>query len=224
MSSIKTFNTFSKAYDDAHRTMIKAAALSLNQAAFKASEYAKEIIHKNFIIRNNFTANSVRYTKCQQANTVVNLASYTGILDRAEYMARQESGGTKRSSSGGNLIIPTVTARRGNPKNRVSASMYYSKIKSQIIPMASGHGSKKSNSVARAFVAKNTGGFVRYNNSVFKVTSFRKSGDAVSFKKKMVLNMKHKSTITPANPWLKPASEMAAREMQVFYNDAMNAL
>ena len=222
MNAIKVVKTFDEACKDAQKSMLKAAALSLNQAAFQASQNAKEIVNNKFTLRNNFTAASIRYTKCARANSVADLKSETGILERAGYMARQEEGGNKTSRSGSALVIPTTYARRNNPKNKLPASMYYAKIKERLVNIPAGHGSKSANSVARAFIAKNIGGFVRYNNSIFKITSFKAKNGAVSFRKKLVLNLKHKSTYTPSTPWLTPAAEQAAKNLQVYFNKNMN--
>ena len=222
MNIIKVVKTFDEACTDARKTMLKAAALSLNQAAFQASKNAKEIVSSKFTLRNNFTESSIRYTKCARATSIADLKSEVGILERAGYMVRQEEGGRKTSPSGSALVIPTTYARRNNPKNKLPASMYYAKIKERLVKMPSGHGSKSANSVARAFVAKNTGGFVRYNDGIFKVTSFKAKGGTVSFKKKLVLNLKHSSTYTPPTPWLTPAAEQAAKNLQVYFNKNMD--
>ena len=221
MNTIKVVKTLDEACKDAQKSMLKAAALSLNQAAFQASQNAKEIVNNKFTLRNNFTASSIRYTKCARATSIADLKSETGILERAGYMARQEEGGNKSSSSGKELVIPTTYARRNNPKNKLPASMYYAKIKERLVKLPEGHG-QKGNGVARAFVAHKIGGFVRYNDSIFKVTSFKAKNGAVSFRKKLVLNLKHKTTYTPSTPWLTPAADQAAKNLQVYFNKNMN--
>lgn len=62
------------------------------------------------------------------------------------------------------------------------------------------------------------------NNSIFKVTSFRKSGDNVSFKSTHILNLKYPSTHTPKKAWLEPASDYAAQMMQDIFNKEMDKL
>lgn len=138
-------------------------------------------------------------------------------------MERQEKGGTHRGTNG-NLIIPTTKARGGSNLKTVRRSYYYSAIKPLVVHGSTNFKSKKAAHVARAFVAAKTHGFIRMNNSIFKVTSFRKSGDNVSFKSTHILNLKYPSTHTPKKAWLEPASDYAAQMMQDIFNKEMDKL
>lgn len=213
-----------EAVDDTNRRFIRAGINTVNIVAANARKNAQEEISRNFTLRNNFTINSVRFTQCPQSVTRINdIKSETGITDRASYMARQETGGTRTNPSGSSLVIPTTAARRGSNKNPVSRSYYYSSIKSKLVT-TSRQGSRKAALVARAAVAAKIHGFIRLKDAIYKVTNFRSSGDHPRFRLTQILNLKHKVTITPKNEWLNPASQKAAQDMQQIFNSQMEKL
>jgi hypothetical protein len=57
-----------------------------------------------------------------------------------------------------------------------------------------------------------------YNNSLFTVSNFqRKSDNKISFKMDMIYNLERTGTVTPAIPWLLPASEQPAKDIETLF-------
>lgn len=221
----KIFSSMKEVTDDVHRHFIKAGISTVNIVAASARNNAKREIENKFTLRNNFTTNQLRFTPCgNSVQSLSQIKSETGIMEKAGYMARQEQGGTHRNKNGGNLVIPTTKARGGSNEKKVRRSYYYSAIKDRVIRGSTNFSSHKAALVARAFVAAKIQGFIRMNNSIFKVSSFRKAGKNISFKSTHILNLKHQSTHTPKKEWLEPASERAAQMMQDVFNQQMDKL
>ena len=219
MNAIKVVKTFDEACKDAQKSMLKAAALSLNQAAFQASQNAKEIVNNKFTLRNNFTASSIRYTKCARANSVADLKSETGILERAGYMARQEEGGRKTGPHGKNLIIPNTKARGGNNRSVVKNAYRYANLRGNFYPRVI-DGKPSRSKMALAVAAKNAAdhkGFIRVRDTIVQVTKFMPKSDNRMFLAKPILNLKHESVNVPKTEWLRPASNSAAGNIQKYF-------
>lgn len=217
-------NAFALVVGDIKKCQKIAAVNAVNRVAYTARKNAITNVEKNFTLRNNFTTRNIFTTPAKKSASLNDIAAYTGALEQIGYMERQETGGTKRSPSGSNLIIPNTRARGGSNSKKVQSRFRYSHVAANTVHWSSKSGSRKARLVATAFVAAKNKKFIRLNNSFFQVTNFRKGKKAVSFKTKQILNLKHKTTYTPANPWLEPASEYAANLMQDFYNQEMDKL
>lgn len=220
----KIFSSLSQVTADVNRRFIKAGINTVNIVAATARNNAIRNVQKDFTLRNNFTTRQILFTKCaSNVHTLNQIKSETGATQKIAYMERQEQGGVHRGTNG-NLAIPTTKARGGSNAKAVRRSYYYSNIRPLVVHGSTNFQSKKAAHVARAFVAAKTRGFIRMNNSIFKVTSFRKNGDNVSFKSTHILNLKYAHTYTPQKAWLEPASNYAAQMMQEIFNQQMDKL
>lgn len=206
--------------------MTRAARAALTRTAFTARKNAIGIVGENFTLRNKFTAASIRAEPGTGAS-LGSLRSSAGILGRASYMARQETGGTRRNPTGANLAIPTAYARGGRNESRVRPAMRLEKILPQL-SRPRRKGSHKANLVARAAVAGRMGSrtpYVRIGEGIFRVSSFRKlKSGRVAFRARLAYNFKFRTTETPASPWLAPASDRAARLTGTFFAEEMDRL
>lgn len=217
-------NAFSLVIADIKKCQKVAAVNAVNRAAYTARKNAISNVEKNFTLRNNFTTKKIITTPAKKSASLNDIVAYTGAVKRIAYMERQEIGGEKRTKSGRNLVIPNTRTRGGSNSNLVSKDFYFRTVKKNTIK-SKRKGSRKSNLVARAALAADKNDkFIRIGESFFQVTNFRKGKNTVSFKTKQILNLKHKTTYTPAKPWLEPASEYAANLMQDFYNQEMDKL
>lgn len=222
--STKIFSSLTQVTADVYRRFVKAGINTVNIVAATARNNAVRNVQRNFTLRNNFTTKQIQFTKCAQNVKQLNqIKSETGITEKAAYMERQEQGGIHKNQNG-NLVIPTTQARGGSNAKKVRRSYYYSNIKPLVVRGSTNFKSKKAAHVARAFVAAKIHGFIRMNNSIFKVTSFRKNGNNVSFKSTHILNLKYAGTYTPKNAWLEPASAYAAQMMQEIFNHQMDKI
>lgn len=218
---IITALNYAAAMKDAKHKMTGAAKDTVNIVAAMARKNAQQNISSQFTTRNTFTANSVRFTQAKNARKLADIKSETGITERAGYMTRQETGGTKKSPSGSNLIIPNTRARGGSNANKVRRKYHYDEVIKNTVSWRP-NGTKESRLVATAFVAAREKKFMRMNNAFFTVANFHKTKSGVKFRMKEILNLKHKSTHTPQNEWLEPASEDAAKNMQSIFNSQMD--
>lgn len=222
---VKIVSSFAAAIKDAEKNYIRAAKETVNIVAANARKSAQENISRDFTTRNQFTTKSVLYTQCPpSAKSLNDIYSVAGITDRAGYMERQERGGVKSSGSGKNLVIPTTKARGGSDKNLVRQKYYLSSVKQNLVKGKTKFKSHKAATVARAAVASKQNKFIRMNDAFFRVTNFRAVAGRVRFKLQEILNLKHKTTVTPKKPWLEPAAQAAASDIQAIYNSRMAKL
>lgn len=220
---LKGIGAYKKAMKDAKKNMETAVVNAVNRTAFTARKNAVSNVQKQFTLRNSFTVKQIYTTPAKKNANIANIKAKTGALEKAGYMARQETGGSKTSASGSNLVIPNTRARGGSNKNKVRPQFTYTSVRKNTVRWSS----HRSRIVATAaYAAAHKDKFMRINNSFFKVSQFhrQKKLKKIKFQLKQILNLKHKSTYTPAKPWLEPASEHAAKLTQQFYNEEMDKL
>ena len=218
-------------FKDAEKKCIQACINTVNIQAASSRKEGIENTKENFTIRNQFTEKNIVFTQCPQNVTNINqIQSEVGATKRADYLQRLEEGGTRKPKKGKQLAIPT-TLLRGSNTNLVPADRYVGKLlKKEVVGARKNkkgdfvHRTRSSNIVAEAFVASKNKLLMRYNKSIYQVTSFTKSGDNIKFEKKLIYNMKFSETKTPAQPWLKPATDQQAKEAQQIYNYQLDKL
>lgn len=208
--------------EDANKRVLQACIDTVNTQAGMTRKNAIQNIQSNFTNRNKFTANSVRFTQCPKSvKRLEDVASYVGITARAGYMERQEKGGLHTATNEARPIgIPTAYARGGSNKNKVRQAYRLDKIGSVKGEFTRAK-TRRSETVARAYIANVTNKLMKHDNKVFKVTSFRKKGDNIHFQLREVYTFEYKSTMTKANPWLDPATIMPRQQGQSIFNSKM---
>lgn len=224
---VKGINAYEKAMKDVQCKMGTAAAAAVTKTAFTARKNAISNIEKNFTLRNTFTIRQIFTTPARKSSNLSNIKAYTGALDPAGYMARQETGGIKTSPSGSNLIIPNTAARGGSNANKVRRRYTYANVIINTARWSNRNKSRRARMVATAYYAAKNNKFMRIGDSYFRITKFRKtkgSTPKVKFTARQILNLKHKQTFTPQKKWLEPASEYAANLTPVFYQQEMDKL
>jgi len=230
---------------DIKRDLANAARATVNIQAAKTMRQARENIGNNFTIRNNFTKKQVQYTQMPEGNhELADIQATVGITKDAGYMARQEEGGVRKPRQGRTLAIPTNVARGGSHRRPVERSMRISNTRkrrvhgesSARLPQFRGKGknvpkgrkltthTRKSNFVARAYIAFKHNLFMsmggrKGQRNLHRVVSFRKRGrDNVEFETEMVHQFDTARTVTPAQPWLLPATEKWKKMGQKIFN------
>lgn len=224
---LKGINAYSKAMKDVQGKMATAAAAAVTKTAYTARKNAISNIEKNFTLRNTFTTRQIFTTPARKNSNLKNIKAYTGALDPAGYMARQETGGSKKSDTGANLIIPNTRARGGANSNRVQKRYTYANVIKNTAHWSNRKGSRRARMVATAYYAAKHSKFMRIGDSFFRISKFRKtkgSTPKVKFTAQQILNLKHKTTYTPKKEWLKPASEYAEKLTPQFYQQEMDKL
>ena len=100
---------------DLEKKMVTAGIITVNKVAAIGRKNAERIITEKFTLRSQFTVKALHFDQCKKSvKNIGDIKSTLGIYDRADYMALQESGGTKKSPTGANLIIPNTNARGGS--------------------------------------------------------------------------------------------------------------
>jgi len=212
---------------DMKEMIIKGAIATVNIQAALTRKNAIGIVKDDFTLRNNFTTSQIQFQQMEKSRfiSLENVTSRVGITEKADYMARQETGGPRRAASGSNLAIPTNRARGGNKGSPVLKNMYVSKLKK----VQGGNYSKKhltyvSKLIARAAVASKNNLVMQHSGALFTVTEFQKKGDGVHFKMNELYDISREETTTPARQWLKPASDKPAKDVEIIFISQMKKL
>lgn len=211
-------------FRDAEKKCIKACINTVNIQAATSRKEGIINIKNQLTLRNNFTERNIVYTQCPQNVTNINqIQSEVGATTKVPYMARQEEGGTRKPNSGSTLAIPNTLARGGSNAKKVRPSLYLGAKKTVSGPTTRAT-TRKSQYVARAFVASRDKLFLSANKTLFQITNFKKSGGSISFKQIPIYNLKFRQTQTPPAPWLRPATEQQAKEAQQIFNYQLDKL
>ena len=209
---------------DMKEQIIQGAIATVNMQAALTRKNAVRIVQSDFVLRNNFTIRQIQYQPMEKSRfiSLANITARAGITEKADYMARQEAGGSRRSRGGNNLAIPTARARGGNKGSPVLKKYYLQRLRRV---GGGGHTTQghtfRSWLVAKAAVAFKNNLFMRHNDRLFAVTSFGRTGGRVSFKMEQIYNFAHEETVTPASPWLWPASEQPAKDVESIFISQM---
>jgi hypothetical protein len=218
------------------KDLIKGAIATVNVMAGLGRKEAVKNVQANFINRNNFTVRQIQFTPMAESKYVKLSAiqSFVGATEKASYMARQEEGGKHTPAQGQTLAIPTDYARGGSKSRPVASSMRVSKLGKRRRVQSSKRGrvynSIKAAKVATAYIAYKKGLFIpigdtKGQRNLFVVEKFVKKGRrGVAFKLRQVYKFDKPETTTKADPWLLPASEKVARQVQAIFNSQMKKL
>jgi len=212
---------------DMKEMIIAGAIATVNVQAALTRKNAVQIIQDNFTLRNNFTKSQIQFEQMPKSRFISldKIASRVGVTEKADYMARQETGGVRRAAGGNNLAIPTNRARGGNKGSPVLKNHYLIRLKKVDGGGYSAEGySYRAWLVRKAAVAAKHGLVMRHNNKLFTVQNFEKSGGRVSFKMNQLYGLDKEETVTPENPWLRPASEKPAQDVESIFISQMKKL
>src|SRR5574344_1563833 len=89
----------------------KASARTLNRIAKRVDNAQRENVQKDFINRNQYTANSLRMYSASESRPMDKQDAVVGSV--SPYLPVQESGGTVRAQKQ-KIPIPTLASRGGN--------------------------------------------------------------------------------------------------------------
>ena len=193
---------------DMQKIVLTAAINTVNIQAAMARKAAVFNAKNEMTMRNTFSVRQIQFTKCSpNIHRLQQVQSIVGATEKAPWMERQEKGGERKTESGNNLIIPGTAARGGSNARPISRNMYYSRIRSRTVKgMHQRKGTNKSFFVADAYIAFKKKKFIRLNDKIYKITGFIKQG------------ISKKTTQTPENRWLEPATTKPAEIGQSIFN------
>jgi hypothetical protein len=226
--------------------LIQGGIATVNVMAGRTRKGAVKNAKEKFINRNTFTARQIQFTPMAESKYIKLSAvcSSVGATEKVPYMKRQEEGGKHTPAKGRTLAIPTDVARGGSKHRPVAADMRLKKIKGRRrIRDKKGNlvQHNKARNVARALVAFNNNLFIPIGEgeerNLFLVKEFylqkvaKGKGSAermkhrkVAFKLEQVYKFSQPETTTDPEPWLLPASQDVAKQVQAIFNAQMKKL
>jgi hypothetical protein len=217
------------------KDLIQGAIATVNVMAGRGRKEAVANVQSSFTNRNNFTVRQIQFTPMPESKyiKISAIQSFVGATEKAPYMARQEQGGKHTPAQGQTLAIPTDLARGGSRLRPVAASMRVNKLGKRRRVHGAGKRrvfhSEKALKVARAYVAHKKGLFIpigdtKGQRNLFMVEKFVKTKKGVAFKLRQVYKFDVSETTTKPEPWLLPASEKVARQVQAIFNSQMKKI
>lgn len=184
---------------------------ALNEAAFDAMKGTKDNINDKMITRNTWTERSVRVEKAKRGP----VASQKAVVgSTADYMEKQEFGGTKRGKS-----IPTTYSAGQSPTARTRTRVPRKANRTGNIQLA--HQRRGSSRKQRNFLAVRSGEKFVYLDLGHRRGIFRITGSKKKPKINMVQDLSRSRTPIPKTPTLGPAFLAAQDRLPRYYTDAL---
>lgn len=218
--SIRIFESQLKAFRE--RALPFATKQAINSYAFKAQSIARDGLKSDFVLRNRFTASSIRVNQTRSLNIKEQESSVGTTVD---YMREQEFGGHKTKQGKHGVTIPTSAsaglAESAKPRTRVPRP----RLKMSSIRLSKSSRSKYS-SQKQANVVAIKQALARSQKFVYLELKNRKGifqirGSKKNWQLRMLYDLTRTSISFRARPWLAPAVEQTQKHMQVIYFKAL---
>ena len=217
------------------RKAIKTAATqTVNAVAFSARDNLKSYVQSNFNNSNGLTTgDALKVTKAPfgHVENLTDISASVGFTEKVEFMKRQDEGGWHEvKEPQKKLQILTDAAKQGGvPKRKLGKKNRYvynkGKVVHTILVGMPKQKTPKGRRVARAAMAFKSGMlmYLGQNNSLFKITSFKRVGDkGIKFHAQMYINRKYERTYTRARNFFLPECQKAAQNIQAMFNENMD--
>lgn len=191
---------------------------TLNTAAFAAQGVAKKKVQKEFVLRNKWTAWSIKVAKVRTLR-IEQQESMVGSVD--DYMERQEFGGILRKK--GRVGKPIYTAYSASRPEGEKPVMKLPTRTNKLmnIKISKGRKRRRLTEQQKAIVAVKTalkkGARHVFLDSGTKTGLYRVIKRGKGGKIKMVHSLARKHVVTPATPWLRPSALKIEREIPAIY-------
>ena len=201
-----------------------ANANALTAMAREGQTLAREMIKKDFVNRNTWTARSVQFDRARVGKIG---KEYSVLGSVAQYMGSQEFGGNRLTRGKHGVPIPTkiasgegesagVRKRLPTKRNTLKAITLTNK------QIRAGHtnGQRQRNAIAVTTALRKGGGDV-FLHLARRVGIFRVSGTRKNAKIVMLYDLSHPQVLIHKHPWLHPAAEAATRKGPELYVKAL---
>jgi hypothetical protein len=222
---------FERLTRDVKKQITKAATDTVNITAAMARKELVSALNKEFITRNTFTARQAQFTQMpqKQVKSLDEIKATVGFTEKAEYMERQDEGGTHKAKKD-YLAIPTDKARGGkNKRGAVRRTYYLSELENKKVkgPFSKNHkfgdpGMPKSAGVARAAVAFREKKLIHFGSGLFRVLNFRARKGKVRYRTEQIYILDRKETKTTGKHYFLPAVSVPAGNIQAVFNSQMD--
>jgi len=204
---------------------------TLNTLAFKTAEIAKkEVLPKNFHLRNKYIQKTVQYSKCANTFDVEKMTAITGqvakfVGKQTDQLKKQELGGTDKPRK--KYLKTGLPAARtgGTIAKKIKANATMSRIESAGLQTAKGINKLSGNSrqQTKQIISTTIRTKKKYamfttmagNKVIARVTS--KSTRRKGAKPKANIEVLYKLQTSRSNkprPWLKPSADKAEKEFE----------
>lgn len=216
---IKDFERDLKAF--AHKAFPFATKNTINQGAFQVQRFAREDVKSRFILRNQFTGQSIRVNQAKTLQ-VTRQAAFVGST--ADYMEDQEFGATRvKKGSEGIPIVTSYATGEGlgaRPRTRLAKrdnTLQNIRLRKR---KSAGGTRKRRNLIAIRQAAAGGNKFIFLDfgrkQGIFKVIGGKRRP-----KLRMVWDLSEQSVTIKRRPWLKPAVDRTIPLMPGFYRDSL---
>ena len=198
-----------------------ASRFTLNKAVFKARGFAVETLENDFVLKNDFTVNSIRF----QTTRVLDIRRQQTIIGSTErYLEVQEFGGRKEKRGKEGVPIPTSFSA-GQPEQqkprtkltRLKNSLKKIRIKNR---RRVGRSQEQQNLVTIRQAAESSPKFVFLDfgrrKGIFKVRGSAENPDI-----KLVWSLTNQNVVVPPSPWLKPATDKTVEKLPIIWSQAL---
>lgn len=206
-----------------------ATRSTLNGAAFKAQQNARDVVKREMTLRNKFTQQSIQVDQTKTLN-IRRQAAVVGSI--ADYMEDQEFGGIKTKTGKHGVHIPTSYAAGGAMGAQTRTRLPRKANRLENIVLSKRRRKPKNRKQANVFKVQDavtSGRRLVYLDLGRRQGIFRVIGGAKKFKRgwpkgarlRMVHDLTRKSVVIPRQPWLAPAVKFAGAELPALYKEAL---
>lgn len=194
---------------------------SINELAVIGSKISKKKIMREFINRNKWTVNSIRYEKTRSLNVNQMVSKFGSIQD---YMLTQEEGGTVRKQGKQGVPIPTSYAagqsENTNPRTKLPRPRNTLR-RIQLNRTQGGVRGRKSRNQIAIKQAAATGRREIYLDFSRSKGIFRVVGRGNRIKIKMIYDLSRTSVNVPKHPIIHPSAKLAGMQFEREYMRAI---
>lgn len=208
-----------RGFVDIKKAYTIAAENTLNIMAAVSRRGAIKNVKSDFINRNTLTERSIQFQKA--SGTGINgLESKAGALQRASYMALQETGGERKPSRGDVLAIPTTRGARGGSKTSlVSKPMYLSKLRPRLVTGSRQRsGNEKQRFYSDLYMAIKQQKLISIKYGIYTVSGQIENGKIKNADMELIYTLERNRVNVDAIPWLEPATEKPIQDAQFIFN------
>lgn len=217
-----------KDFESAHKL---AARDTLNISAASTRKKAIKTIKSEFTLRNTWTTRNVAFEPVGNINKN-KMKSVVGARHGADYLADQHEGGIRKhfkdNPEASGIWTPQRGASSGNSLEKPKLRRYRQKAVSKKLIRTSGgkhHGTRKSERVARMFMAKKLNKYYLGNHIIAQIDSIEKrKRNKIRVKSRVLYKIKKRTQIISPHKWLYPHAEYAGNKIPDIYVSRLEKL
>lgn len=213
---IKGLKEFNRAFINFNEANKEAVKNTLNICAAVSRKNYIRLTDKGFYNKTKFVQKSIAFDRVKQ-ESINNMESKVGALNRAKFMLVQEEGGT-RHKRGNHYSIASTFARGGSNKNLVKKEYYVNQLVRNKMRKAKSTRSRKSQAVAMMYMANKLGKLYSLDKGIYSVLNFNKpSRNSVDIKTKLLYAFKKSPIKIKGRHYLEKAIDNPSKDIDTIY-------